>query len=56
MHAENLQIQQLSVDKFSQLKDEIPSSNPNKRLLELTLKFAISHKEVIEKCGRFPGR
>ena len=44
MHSENLKQQETSVELFKSLGDL------------LSLNYAIEHKKVIEKFGRFPGR
>tara|TARA_R110002049_G_scaffold225521_1_gene397417 strand:- start:41754 stop:42371 length:618 start_codon:yes stop_codon:yes gene_type:complete len=52
MHAENIDIQNLSVEMFSRLRDEVP--HESKALYEKSLSFAQSHHYVISKFGRFP--
>jgi len=52
MHAENLQIQELSICMFTQLRDEVPGEI--KEVYANSLSFAQSHHYVIKKFGRFP--
>ena len=52
MHAEDAMIQKLSVQMFTQLRDEVP--NRLKDTYTNTLSFAESHQYVISKFGRFP--
>ena len=52
MHAEDAMIQKLSVQMFTQLRDEVP--NTLKDTYTNTLSFAESHQYVISKFGRFP--
>lgn len=44
MHAENVELQQLCVKKFEEIKDEV------------SIDFARQHLNIIEKFGRFPHR
>ena len=53
MHAEDLNLQNLSVKMFSQLRDQAPLEL--KEFYGKTLSFAESHHFVIDKFGRFPG-
>ena len=52
MHAEDLNLQNLSVKMFSQLRDQAPLEL--KEFYGKTLSFAESHHFVINKFGRFP--
>ncbi len=52
-HAEDLQLQQMSVRAFSQLADEVPDSAGN---FQVALDYAQRHLEIIERFGRFPHR
>ena len=52
MHAEDIIIQELSVEMFTRLHKEVPSEL--KPLYANTLSFAQSHHFVISKFGRFP--
>lgn len=46
MHAESLELQALSVEKFTELRNEA----------EAILGFAKSHRSIVERFGRFPHR
>lgn len=52
-HAEDLQLQQMSVRAFSQLADEAPDSAG---YFQVALDYAKRHLEIIERFGRFPHR
>ena len=52
MHAEDVEIQNLSVSIFTKLRDEAPEELKN--FYTKILSFAKSHQYVIEKFGRFP--
>ncbi len=52
MHAEDIVIQELGVEMFTKLRDEVPTEL--KSLYSKTLSFAQSHHFVISKFGRFP--
>ena len=52
MHAEDLNVQDLSVKMFSQLRDQAPAEL--KEFYTRTLSFAQSHHYVINRFGRFP--
>lgn len=52
-HAENMDLQNKSVELFTKLRDDSPE--PYREHFENYLDFAIKHREVIEKFGRFPG-
>ena len=52
MHAENLDIQNLSIKMFARLRDEVPDEL--KASYTRTFSFAESHHFVISKFGRFP--
>lgn len=51
-HAEDLEIQNLSVRAYEQLVCDVPEEY--RKPFEITLSFAKSHHFVIEKFGRFP--
>jgi len=51
-HAENLEMQNLSIRAYEQLVQDVPE--PYRKNFEVTLSFARSHHYVIEKFGRFP--
>lgn len=46
MHAEDLELQARSVERFTALRDE----------LEAVLGFAVGHRDVVARFGRFPHR
>ncbi len=52
-HAEDLQLQQMSVDAYSRLAEEAPQ---DVKFMDVTLDFAVRHLEIIERFGRFPHR
>lgn len=52
MHAEDLEIQKLSIEMFTRLRDEVPSELTE--TYARSLSFAESHYYVISKFGRFP--
>ena len=52
-HAEDLQLQQMSVRAFSQLAEDAPDSAG---YFEIALDYAERHLEIIERFGRFPHR
>ncbi len=53
-HAENLDMQHLSVEKFENLKESTPTDIlPN---MNQAYDYAIAHLEVIQRYGRFPHR
>ena len=54
MHAEDAALQQESVQRFSQLRDEAPAKL--KPHIEGSLKFAHEHQQIIARFGRFPYR
>ncbi len=53
-HAEDLEVQDRSVELFTALRDEAPA--PVRGRLETVLDFAVRHREVIAAFGRFPHR
>ena len=53
-HSESLEDQDLSVAKFQALADDAPIAN--KPAYEYTLDYALRHRQVIERFGRFPHR
>jgi uncharacterized protein (DUF924 family) len=53
-HSENLEDQLLSIQKHEELISHLPE--PLKSSMKNYLSYAIIHKNVIEKFGRFPGR
>ena len=52
MHAENLERQDYCVAAYEGLVEDVPS--PYKKAFEGNLDYAIRHRYVIEKFGRFP--
>lgn len=54
-HAESRAIQARSTDAFNALASEY-SSGPAGPLLEKTAKFAVEHREIVDRFGRFPHR
>ncbi len=53
-HSESLSIQDCSVEMFEQLCESAPENARQK--IKRNLDYAISHRDVIEKFGRFPHR
>lgn len=53
-HAEDLSIQELSLEKFFQLAEQVPSTL--EKIFHSYAKYAKSHYETIVKFGRFPHR
>lgn len=53
-HSESLSDQNLSVEKFGQLVSE--SRSAFRPYCEKTLDYAVQHREVIQRFGRFPHR
>jgi len=51
-HAENLDMQALSIKAYENLVQDVPVEN--QKTFEVALSFAKSHYHVIEKFGRFP--
>ncbi|MFW6057928.1 MAG: DUF924 family protein, partial [Persicimonas sp.] len=51
-HAEDLHLQELSVEKFR----EIAKQNPTDEFVAGMLDYALRHHEIIERFGRFPHR
>lgn len=57
MHAENLTIQQAMVARFESLLALATERSPqNVGFYQFALKYAVRHRDVIEKFGRFPHR
>jgi uncharacterized protein (DUF924 family) len=54
MHSEELGVQEACVRSFEALLDESPE--PARAALENTLKYAIAHRDIITRFGRFPHR
>lgn len=53
-HAEDLTIQQLSIEKFNQLVKEAPPSM--QKTLQSYARYAKMHYDIVAKFGRFPHR
>lgn len=53
-HAEDLEVQERSVELFTQLRDEAPAEVREK--FEHFLDYALEHRDVIARFGRFPHR
>ncbi len=53
-HAEDLESQDRCVSLFGKLLDRVPDEE--RPLFEATLTFAVSHREIIARFGRFPHR
>lgn len=53
-HAENLELQELSVEKFKDLVSNLPEAQ--KSPYQSFLDYAVRHYEIIAKFGRFPHR
>lgn len=51
-HAEDIERQELSVQAFAQLVQDVPE--PHQQPFKLSLDYAIRHHYVIEQFGRFP--
>ena len=57
MHAENLEVQDISIGQFHNLVEESKIQSPqNTAYYEYTLKYAKSHRDIIKRFGRFPHR
>jgi uncharacterized protein (DUF924 family) len=54
-HAESRDTQARSTEAFNQLASEFQNS-PTGPLLENTAKFAVQHREIVDRFGRFPHR
>jgi uncharacterized protein (DUF924 family) len=54
MHAESLDVQDESVAAFRRLLDEAPAELH--RIFESNLNYAVAHRDVITRFGRFPHR
>ncbi len=52
-HAEDLQLQHMSVDAYRRLAEDAPE---DAGFLQVTLDYAERHLEIIERFGRFPHR
>ncbi len=54
MHAENLALQEESVRRFSALAAAVPE--PHRASAQSSLDFAVKHRDIIARYGRFPYR
>lgn len=54
MHAENLPLQEESVRRFTALAEAVPEALRNS--VRSSLDFAIQHRDIIARLGRFPYR
>ncbi|WP_332739384.1 DUF924 family protein [Hydrogenophaga sp.] len=54
MHAENLELQEECVARFQRLVDTSPE--PLRETLANNLRFAVVHRDIVAKYGRFPYR
>ena len=54
MHAESLDVQDESLAAFRRLLDEAPAEL--RRIFDSNLKYAVAHRDVITRFGRFPHR
>ena len=54
MHAESLRMQNRSVKLFEKLAAE--AEGPAKEKVSGNVKYAISHRDIVEQFGRFPHR
>jgi uncharacterized protein (DUF924 family) len=55
MHSEKLQDQEKGIEILDRTLQEIRDAQ-HVKIIENTKKFAIEHKEIIERFGRFPHR
>ena len=53
-HAEDLFVQELSVERFEKLADEVPP--PVRAYYERSVEFAQEHRDIVRRFGRFPHR
>jgi uncharacterized protein (DUF924 family) len=54
MHAESLDVQEESVVAFRRLVEEAPANL--RRIFDSNLRYALLHRGIIERFGRFPSR
>jgi uncharacterized protein (DUF924 family) len=54
MHAEDIGAQAKSVELFERLLQAVPESQ--KKVFEGNLRFAIAHRDIVQRFGRFPHR
>lgn len=53
-HSESREHQQMSLKYFTALRDEAPQTYANQA--EATLKYALNHKAIVDRFGRYPHR
>ncbi|SMF38341.1 DUF924 family protein [Pseudobacteriovorax antillogorgiicola] len=54
MHAEDLKVQNLGIESFEKLRNR--STEPTRPMIESAISYAIKHRDIIERFGRFPHR
>jgi len=54
MHSEDAEVQELCVEQFTLLRDEL--SGEAREHVETNLEFAIRHRDIVARFGRFPHR
>ena len=54
-HSEEAKYQELAVSKFTELVDRCPE-NLKEEARDSFLRYALLHKKVIDRFGRYPGR
>jgi len=54
MHSEDVEVQELCVEQFTALRDEL--SGPARAQVEQNLEFAVQHRDIVALFGRFPHR
>lgn len=53
-HSEELAMQDRSVELFTQLAEDVPENY--RKIFSGYLEYAVRHREIIVRCGRFPHR
>jgi len=57
MHAESRPCQEMSVERFARLADRAREVSPaNAEFFRLSLEYAVKHKAIIDRFGRYPHR
>lgn len=56
MHSEDLQMQRRSVELFTELEAEVRKNDEIMTVVSNSREFAVKHKKIIERFGRFPHR
>jgi uncharacterized protein (DUF924 family) len=54
MHSEDVEVQQLCVEQFTALRDEL--TGRAREHVEKNLEFAVQHRDIVSLFGRFPHR